>query len=158
MTFIDHSTYPKPSLSLYLYSPSLFSLSFFLSPSSQPFSPSLSLFLLLSRVLSFPQSVSPSQFFSYPLSPTPPFLSHPFPFSLVLSLIFALSLIPGKSIPRYMSESGKVLPSAREVSMKCFQPSDEKLDVDLSQMFMQFGQFIDHDIILTELEMGEDSH
>lgn len=58
------------------------------------------------------------------------------------------------AIPRYKSRSGHVLPSAREVSMSCFKPGDSDLDDGLTQMHMQFGQFLDHDIILTELEAG----
>ncbi|KAK3787705.1 hypothetical protein RRG08_031934 [Elysia crispata] len=64
------------------------------------------------------------------------------------------SAIQSSAIPRYKSVSGNLLPSAREVSMKCFEPDDssENLDKVFTQMHMQFGQFLDHDIILTELE------
>eukprot|EP00092_Neocalanus_flemingeri_P044970 GFUD01050082.1.p1 GENE.GFUD01050082.1~~GFUD01050082.1.p1 ORF type:complete len:987 (-),score=208.69 GFUD01050082.1:253-3213(-) len=50
-----------------------------------------------------------------------------------------------KYLPR-LAESGKQLPSAREISQEAFvvgSPSDTN---DISVYFMQFGQFIDHDL------------
>ncbi|RUS91232.1 hypothetical protein EGW08_001038, partial [Elysia chlorotica] len=60
----------------------------------------------------------------------------------------------GAAIPRHRSVTGSLLPSAREVSMQCFKPSDsdDHLSDVFTQMHMQFGQFLDHDIILTEVE------
>ena len=54
--------------------------------------------------------------------------------------------------PRTVSTNGGNLPSARLVSQTVFRAGDSRQD-DISSLFMQFGQFLDHD--LTESPNGE---
>ena len=70
-------------------------------------------------------------------------------------------LAAGKLIPRLFAEGddGELLPSAREVSTRCF-PSllNEKrseLDPKFNQNLMQFGQFFSHDLGLTPIAKGQ---
>ena len=69
--------------------------------------------------------------------------------------------VAGKVIPRLYSSAkeGQLLPSAREVSTRCFSSvlEDKGLDLDtkVNQNHMQFGQFFAHDLGLTPVMTGQ---
>ena len=65
------------------------------------------------------------------------------PFSRILPATYGI----GDSTPR-MAKDGSELPSARFVSQTIFKAGDRS-DPEVSALFMQVGQFIDHDITLT---------
>lgn len=55
-----------------------------------------------------------------------------------------------------MGQSGEPLPSARMVSVNVHRAGNETMmEPTLSYMFMQFGQFLAHDFILTKMFEGE---
>lgn len=58
----------------------------------------------------------------------------------------------GIELPRKAS-SGKVLPSAREISLKVHKPSASS-NPSFTVMLAVFGQFLDHDVTATALSQG----
>ncbi|ESP05192.1 hypothetical protein LOTGIDRAFT_152002 [Lottia gigantea] len=58
-----------------------------------------------------------------------------------------------ESVPRQTSELGSLLPSARTVSQEVFN-SESHPSARLTQMAMQWGQFLDHDLASTPAEIG----
>ncbi|XP_041373987.1 chorion peroxidase-like [Gigantopelta aegis] len=60
----------------------------------------------------------------------------------------------GVSKPRFFQRDGRILPSARLVSTNCHSEGNEGelRDHNLSLLFMQWGQFVDHDITATAEE------
>jgi len=61
---------------------------------------------------------------------------------------------PGQ--PRSLSLSGRNLPTARDVSLTVHSNIGQEItwSPSLSMAVMQFGQFVDHDVILTPVEEG----
>ena len=64
----------------------------------------------------------------------------------------------GENLPRRLAESGNELPNARKVSRTVFRSNtgNENGPPDQSHMVMTWGQFLDHDVTLTELIEGVD--
>ena len=64
-------------------------------------------------------------------------------------------LFVGEDSPRILASDGTMLPSPRRISNLVHRASTQaKFDYRLTLMVMQYGQFTDHDIVITPTVAG----